>query len=77
MHCSEQIRGAGGDSWLCDGFRAAEQLRDEHPNHFEVLSTVPVYWRDVGGEPLTNEYSLESWHPTVGLVYQIARSFCR
>ena len=69
MHCSQQIKGEGGDSCLCDGFLAAEQLREEHPDQFKLLSTIPIYWRDIGVQPPRNEYSMQCWQPTIGLVY--------
>ncbi|HET8726878.1 MAG TPA: gamma-butyrobetaine dioxygenase [Alphaproteobacteria bacterium] len=36
----------GGDSVMVDGFRVAEALRDEAPELFETLATVPMDWHN-------------------------------
>ncbi len=36
----------GGESVLVDGWIALEALRDEHPDHFEILCTTPVPFRE-------------------------------
>ena len=38
----------GGRSSIVDGFRVLDGLRRDHPDHFEVLSTVPVPFRLAG-----------------------------
>ena len=43
LHCIENTA-AGGQGIYLDGFRVAEVMRDEHPAHFEVLTTVPWRW---------------------------------
>ncbi|MEM7325627.1 MAG: TauD/TfdA family dioxygenase [Actinomycetota bacterium] len=47
--CSERT-GTGGESILVDGFAAAEALRAEDPEAFELLSTVavPAHYREPG-----------------------------
>lgn len=36
----------GGETVLVDGWMALEALRDEHPDHFEILCTTPVPFRE-------------------------------
>ena len=47
LHCLENSV-EGGESGLVDGFAAAAQLREEHPEHFDMLSATPVTfaWSD-------------------------------
>ncbi len=44
LHCLES-EAPGGDTLLVDGFAAAEQLRAEAPDHFEMLLRVPASFR--------------------------------
>lgn len=44
LHCLES-EAPGGDTLLVDGFAAAEQLRAEAPQHFEMLVKVPASFR--------------------------------
>ncbi|XP_075692113.1 trimethyllysine dioxygenase, mitochondrial [Rhinoderma darwinii] len=41
FHCLRH-EGTGGRTLLVDGFYAAEQLRQHHPENFEILSTTPI-----------------------------------
>ena len=43
LHCLEN-EAIGGDSILVDGFRVAELLRDEFPDDYQTLTTVPWNW---------------------------------
>lgn len=44
LHCLRAAE-SGGASKFSDGFKAARQLRDEHPRHFEQLTTRPMHFR--------------------------------
>ena len=44
LHCLSNAA-AGGDSGLVDGFAAAAELRERHPEAFEVLTGTPVSYR--------------------------------
>jgi gamma-butyrobetaine dioxygenase len=44
LHCLES-EAPGGDTLLVDGFAAAEQLRQEAPEHFAMLVRVPASFR--------------------------------
>ena len=51
LHClSNDVD--GGESGLVDGFRAAQILREDHPNFFDVLTSTPVTfaWGDESNE---------------------------
>ncbi|OCT66027.1 hypothetical protein XELAEV_18042281mg [Xenopus laevis] len=41
FHCVRH-EGTGGRTLLVDGFNAADQVRHQHPNDFELLSNVPL-----------------------------------
>jgi gamma-butyrobetaine dioxygenase len=43
LHCLENST-AGGAGRFVDGYRVAEVMRDEHPQHFETLTTVEWRW---------------------------------
>jgi gamma-butyrobetaine dioxygenase len=43
LHCIDNSA-AGGDGVYLDGFRVAEIMRDEHPDDFRVLTSVPWQW---------------------------------
>ncbi|KAG9478309.1 hypothetical protein GDO78_013354 [Eleutherodactylus coqui] len=50
FHCLRH-EGTGGRTLLVDGFHAAEQVRQNHPEDFEILSNVPLrheYIENVG-----------------------------
>ncbi len=44
LHCLENTA-TGGDSSVVDGFRAAEILKSEYPDHFDLLARYPVEFR--------------------------------
>lgn len=51
FHCLRH-EGTGGRTLLVDGFYAAEQVRQHHPEDFGILSNVPLkheYIENVGG----------------------------
>jgi gamma-butyrobetaine dioxygenase len=43
LHCIENSA-AGGQGVYLDGFRVVEVLRDEHPDDYAILSSVPWQW---------------------------------
>ncbi len=52
LHCLAN-EAEGGDSWIVDGYGAAERLRQEDPAAFETLSEVPVdYVIGAGGHDI-------------------------
>lgn len=38
----------GGGSIFADGFKAAQILKKDYPDYFCILSTYPVYHKDLG-----------------------------
>ena len=52
----------GGASVLVDGFRVADEIRERHPNIFQLLTTVP--W-DFGNRSRTSDYRWRA--PIIGL----------
>jgi trimethyllysine dioxygenase len=47
LHCL-YFDGTGGESTMADGFHVAKRLKDEHPEHYETLSTVMVPGQYIG-----------------------------
>ncbi|XP_018785708.1 PREDICTED: gamma-butyrobetaine dioxygenase-like [Bactrocera latifrons] len=48
LHTLEQSRSKGGWNQLVDTFNIADQLRVNHPQHFETLAQTLVNWCDIG-----------------------------
>lgn len=48
LHTLEQSRSKGGWNQLVDAFNIADQLRVNHPQHFETLAQTLVNWCDIG-----------------------------
>lgn len=49
LHCVTQSE-TGGANTLVDGFYVAEQLRQQHPRHFDILTKIKVNWAEYGTE---------------------------
>jgi len=47
LHCL-YFEGTGGESTIADSFRVAEELKKQHPAHYETLSTVLVPGQYIG-----------------------------
>ena len=45
FHCLIASTAGGGESILVDGFKVAESLKQEDPNSFGVLTTVPIFFQ--------------------------------
>ena len=58
LHCVEPNPEGGGHSFMVDGFRVAQDIREQAPQAFELLSTVPqTYNRYIGEhEAVTGGY---------------------
>lgn len=56
LHCLENDA-EGGESILIDGFYVAEHIRNERPDFFEVLSSVPVTFRYVDEQAILEHTS--------------------
>ena len=48
LHCIKQTECDGGQNGFADGFWAAQQLRDKHPECFKLLTTLPLDYWDIG-----------------------------
>ncbi|XP_030380776.1 gamma-butyrobetaine dioxygenase [Scaptodrosophila lebanonensis] len=48
LHTLVQSSSPGGANTLTDGFYIAAKLRDQYPKYYELLSSVPVNWYDIG-----------------------------
>ena len=45
IHCAEN-HAAGGQTFVMDGFRVANDFRQNHPEYFQILAETPVqFWR--------------------------------
>ncbi|RDD45920.1 Gamma-butyrobetaine dioxygenase [Trichoplax sp. H2] len=47
LHCIKRA-GEGGENQLVDGFKVAEELRDNEPEAFKMLSKYPIQYFDIG-----------------------------
>ena len=65
LHCLKQS-GEGGANEFCDGFRVANQLRDDDPDAFRILSETLVDYVDVGTDAYT--FDLAQRKPIIQLV---------
>ena len=61
LHCVRNDT-AGGDSIFLDSFWIAERLRDEEPDSFALLSTVPIPYRFAD-----HEFDIRADRPLIGL----------
>lgn len=50
LHCIVQTKSAGGENLLTDSYYVAEKLRIENKAAFDILTTTPVNWFDIGVE---------------------------
>lgn len=50
LHCIVQTKSKGGENLLTDSFFVAEKLRSENKEAFDILTTTPVNWFDIGVE---------------------------
>jgi trimethyllysine dioxygenase len=53
FHLLSHTDGTGGASQLVDGFGAANQLKEQDPEAYEILSTVPVHAHASGSNDLS------------------------
>ncbi len=49
QYCVEN-KAKGGESILVDGFKVAEDFRNNHPYYYKLLSEIPVYYRNFDAE---------------------------
>ena len=50
LHCISQVKTDGGDNIFTDGFDVVRKLKDEYPEYYKILTTLPVDICDVGKE---------------------------
>ncbi|XP_022087370.1 gamma-butyrobetaine dioxygenase-like [Acanthaster planci] len=62
FHCIKSSNCKGGDSIYADGFRAAEMLRREDPDAFQMLTTNQQEFRLVGAEPHVGDFDHRCFH---------------
>ncbi len=55
----------GGSNEFVDGFKVANDLRKNHPKEFELLSTIPVYFWDIGVDEFVGEFNKIRQSPTL------------
>lgn len=53
FHLLSHTEGKGGASLLVDGFNAANQLKQESAESWDILTSVPVLWHASGNEGIT------------------------
>jgi trimethyllysine dioxygenase len=53
FHLLSHTEGTGGASLLVDGFNAAYRLRQESPQSWDTLASVPILWHASGNDGIT------------------------
>lgn len=76
FHLLSHTDGAGGESLLVDGFRAARVLYTENPKHGEWLRTIPQPFHSSGNPDVSIQPSLSyrtvlNFNKRTGVLYQI------
>lgn len=64
LHCLVNDT-AGGESVFADGLKVLEDLREESPEHFEILATVAIPFRFHDAE-----HDIRHYHPVINLDHQ-------
>ena len=66
------FKGTGGESVLVDGFKLAQIIKEENPDHYHILSTVPLdyHYKDKNNQYL-NSCVPFALNPDTGNVYQV------
>lgn len=58
LHCLVQSSGEGGQSQLADGLAISQALKQNYPEEYKILTSVPVDWSDVVEEGGRHFHSL-------------------
>ncbi len=53
LHCVKQVAIKGGENEMVDGFYVANLMKEKHPEHYKVLTSIPVDFRDYGTDAYT------------------------
>ena len=64
LHCIEQVASEGGENVVADGFKVALDLKRDDPEAFNLLSTYPFEFSDIGKDHY-GEFLQRSRHPTI------------
>ena len=54
-----------GESQFSDGFHAAQQIRDQNPDMYDVLTKVKFKFSDIGSDE-NGEFDLQYERPLIG-----------
>ena len=71
------FKGTGGKSILVDGFKLAQVIKEEHPDHYHILSTVPFdfHYTDKNNQYLSS-YVPFTLNPETGNISQVHFNNC-
>lgn len=71
------FNGTGGESILVDGFKLAEVIKEENPDHYHILSTVPLsyHYSDKNNKYLSSFVPF-TVNPESGKVFQVHFNNC-
>ena len=64
FHCIEQVFSEGGANQFSDGFHVAQQLKENDPEKFKLLSTTQIPFVDFGKD-VFGEFHKKFSHPTI------------
>lgn len=67
-----EFEGTGGQSILLDGFRLAQEICKRHPEHYQILTHVPIPYHhtDINNKMLNENITFVT-HPKTGEVTQV------
>ena len=65
LHCLKQS-GSGGDSTLIDGFKVAQQLKQQDPTSYDLLANYRVAYRDAGTDIRYGDFDTRYERPVIG-----------
>jgi len=66
LHCIKQAT-EGGSSFLTDGFKVAEYIHDQHPEIFDLLTNIPLDYREYGYDGHVGFFDLTTKHSVLQL----------
>ncbi|XP_067938194.1 gamma-butyrobetaine dioxygenase-like [Watersipora subatra] len=66
LHCMTQSE-VGGESIMSDGIRAANLLKERHPEYFHILTTLEINQKDVISHYNQQQYYVANRSPTIVL----------
>ena len=68
LHCIKQTECEGGENQFSDSFYAADILKKQYPEYYNLLCTAPINFIDIGADHYGDFFKL-SRHPIFTYVF--------